>query len=180
MVSIHSCAAPWQTAHLFDSLLDLALDLIRRSLQVPLQLFPLVLGLSARRLETPVVTVDAADLCGADQKHEEVDSRECHVPGLDDKAPARPDGACAHEGEVLGEGEGLGRAGEVGGAGEDHAPFHDGGPGCRGRTWSAVGMYAGVRLGDVDSRTKNAPSSAQWGCSRTFGSRRVRRARRRC
>lgn len=46
-----------------------------------------------------------------------------NVLGLDDHAPARPDGAGGREGGVLREGEGLGWAPEVGDAGEDEGPL---------------------------------------------------------
>lgn len=115
-------------SRLFDSLLHLALRLARRRLQIGLQFAALGLDLSLCSLEALIVHVDAADLCCADAKDEEVYAREGNVLGANDKAPAGPDGACAHEGKVLGEGEGFGGAREVRGAGEHHAPFHDWGP----------------------------------------------------
>ncbi len=93
-----------------------------------LKILHLALGLTLGVLQSLVVCVNTADLCGTHAEDEEVDSGQSNVLGADNEAPARPDGACAHESEVLREGEGFGGAGEVGGAGEDHAPFHYRGP----------------------------------------------------
>jgi hypothetical protein len=111
-------------SHLLQSLLRLLLRLLSSVLDIQ----HLALGLTLSVLQTLIVCVDAADLCGTDAEDEEVDTSESDVLGADDEAPARPDGACAHESKVLGEGEGFGGAGEVRGTGEDHAPFHYGGP----------------------------------------------------
>jgi hypothetical protein len=105
--------------------LDSLLSLLRRSLQLGLELFTLALDLPLSRLQTLVVHVDPADLCGSDNKDERVHSSKGNVLGPDDEAPAGPDGTRAHKRKVLGEGEGLCGAREVGCAGEDHAPFHD-------------------------------------------------------
>jgi hypothetical protein len=45
------------------------------------------------------------------------------VTGLDDQAPASPDGTSTHQSSVLGEGELLGGTGEVGDTGDDQAPL---------------------------------------------------------
>lgn len=45
------------------------------------------------------------------------------VTGLDDHAPAGPDGSGAHQGGVLGEGELLRRTGEIGHTGDNEAPL---------------------------------------------------------
>ena len=104
--------------------LDSLLRLLRGRLQIRLKLLSLELSLSLCALQTLVVHVNPADLCRTDSEDECVDCRKRNVLGPDNEAPARPDGACAHEGEVLGEGELCGGAGEVGGASENHAPFH--------------------------------------------------------
>jgi hypothetical protein len=123
-----------------DSLLSLGLRLLRRSLQIRLQLLALELHLALGVLQRLIVQVDPGDLCGSDGEDERVHTGEGHVLRSDDEAPARPDGACAHKGEVLSEGELGGGSAEVGGAGEDHAPFHYGGPG-------AVSIIAGLGIG---------------------------------
>lgn len=101
------------------------LRLLSRVLQILLQLLSLNLSLSLRTLQALVIRINPANLRSADHKHERIDARKRNVFGPDDEAPAGPNGAGAHEGEVLGQGERLGGAAEVGGAGEDHAPFHD-------------------------------------------------------
>ena len=121
--SFHPYSCP-----LIPNLLQSLLRLLLRLLSSVLNIQHLALGLTLGVLQTLVVHVNATDLCGTDAEDEEVDTSQRDVLGADDEAPARPDGACAHEGEVLGEGEGFGGAGEVGGAGEDHAPFHYWGP----------------------------------------------------
>jgi len=93
-----------------------------------LEILHLALGLTFSALDRLVVGVDTADLCSTDAEDEEVDSSQGNVLGADNEAPSCPDGACAHESEVLGEGERFSGAGEVGGTGEDHAPFHYWGP----------------------------------------------------
>ena len=45
------------------------------------------------------------------------------VTGLNDHAPAGPDGTSAHQSSVLGEGELVGGTGEVGDTGDDQAPL---------------------------------------------------------
>jgi hypothetical protein len=45
------------------------------------------------------------------------------VTGLDDQAPASPDGTSTHQSSVLGEGELLGGTGEVGDTSDDQAPL---------------------------------------------------------
>ena len=47
------------------------------------------------------------------------------VTGLDDQAPASPDGTSTHQSSVLGEGELLGGTGEVGDTGDDEAPLFE-------------------------------------------------------
>lgn len=93
-----------------------------------LQILHLILCLALCVLQALVVEINTTDLSRTDAEDEEVDSGKGNVLGADDEAPAGPDGACAHEGKVLGQGEGFGGAGEVGGAGEDHTPFHYWGP----------------------------------------------------
>lgn len=104
------------THHLLQRLL--------RLLGSVLQILQLTLCLTLCVLQALVVEIDTTDLSRTDAEDEEVDSGKGNVLGADDEAPAGPDGACTHEGEVLGEGEGFGWTGEVGSAGEDHAPFH--------------------------------------------------------
>jgi hypothetical protein len=104
---------PFQHTRLLESLLSGVLYILH-----------LALCLALCVLQTLVVHVDTADLGGTDAEDKEVDSSKGDVLGADDEAPAGPDSAGAHEGEVLGEGERFGGAGEVRGAGEDHAPFH--------------------------------------------------------
>lgn len=104
--------------------LDSFLCLFRGRLQVRLQLFPLQRRLCLCSLEALVVLVNSSDLGCANNEHKRVDSSQSDVLRPDDEAPARPDGACAHEGKILGEGKRLSRAGEIRGTGEDHAPFH--------------------------------------------------------
>ena len=70
-----------------------------------------------------MVAGGAVDLGGADEEETEVDGGEEEVAGLDDEAPARPDGARGHEGQVLRDAELRCWAREVGGAGEDDAPL---------------------------------------------------------
>lgn len=118
-------SSPPSIAH---PLRHLLLRLLRRRLQIRLQLLPLRLG-QRTRIQALVVRVDPTHLRGADAEKQGVDGSKNDVLGLDDEAPARPDGACAHEGEVLGQREGLCGAGEVGGACGDHGPFHYWGPG---------------------------------------------------
>ena len=78
-----------------------------------LEILHLALCLALCALDALVVRVNATDLCSADAEDEEVDASKGNVLGADDEAPAGPDSAGAHEGEVLGEGEGFGGAGEV-------------------------------------------------------------------
>ena len=104
------------------------LRLLSRRLQIRLDLLPLRLN-QRLRTQALVVHINPTNLRGAYAEKKGVDGSENDVLGADDEAPAGPDCACAHEGEVLGEGEGFGGAGEVGGAGGDHGPFHYWGPG---------------------------------------------------
>jgi hypothetical protein len=46
-----------------------------------------------------------------------------NVTGLDDHAPASPDGTSTHQSSVLGEGELLGGTSEVGDTGDDQTPL---------------------------------------------------------
>jgi hypothetical protein len=48
-----------------------------------------------------------------------------NVAGLDNHAPASPDGTGTHEGGILGEGELLSGTGEVGDTGDDEAPLFE-------------------------------------------------------
>lgn len=148
------------------ALRQLLLGLGRGGLQIRLQLGTLGLG-QVGGLDALVVAVDAADLCGADAEQQGVDGSQGDVLGADDKAPARPDGASAHEGEVLGERQRLGGPREVGGAGGDHGPFHDGGP---------AGVSAcGARRVRVERRTRSGLSWGRRGMPRTLRSRWARR-----
>ena len=103
------------------------MSLFERLLGSVLEILHLTLCLALCVLQALVVHVDAADLGGTDNEDEEVYGGKGNVLGADDEAPAGPDGASAHEGEVLGEGERFGGTGEVGGTGENHSPFHNGG-----------------------------------------------------
>jgi hypothetical protein len=110
-------------------LLHLPLRLLGCSLQIALQLLALLLSkfrgpISASDGLVAVVAVDAANLCRADAEQQRVDGSQDRVLRLDHKAPPRPDGAGAHEREVLRQRERLGGPCKIGGACGDHGPFH--------------------------------------------------------
>lgn len=103
---------------------------------------PQLLGsLRGRALLTTLPHEDTANLDDTNASKEEVDGGEPiaesvevanirsrlksvqDVSGLDDQAPASPDGSGGHQGGVLGEGEFLGRAVEVGDTGDDQSPL---------------------------------------------------------
>lgn len=92
-----------------------------------------------------------------------------NVAGLDNHAPASPDGTGTHEGGVLGEGELLSGTGEIGDTGDDEAPLqncvsqddrviHDIDPGiCRAignkRVIVIIGAWTGISDWKSDHRT---------------------------
>lgn len=69
------------------------------------------------------------------------------VTGLDDQAPASPDGTSTHQSSVLSEGELLGGTGKVGDTGEDQAPLSYGNMLARAlsRYMEKPSIYGGVR-----------------------------------
>lgn len=111
--------------------LDRLLDLVLCRLQIALELLSLSLCLTLGLLQALVIHVNSANLGSTNSEDQGVYSSERNVLGPNDKAPACPDGACAHESSVLGQREGFSGTSEIGGAGEDHAPFHYRCPGVK-------------------------------------------------